>query len=349
MDNTLLNITQADRDIANRITEIYADFKVKIGELIAVRKGLRVTRFEFLITPDTKLNKITMLRDDISLMLSVPKVRIICPIPTKTAFGIEIPNTTEEFLNFNEIFSSREATDTNAILPLLLGKSIDNEVVLLDLSKAPSLLIGGQAYSGKTNLIKGMITSLINNTRYNTKLILITDKAKELETFSNSSCLLRPIITDGALALESLRELLAECQNRQKLFSEKSVKNIDAYNNIAENPLYRIVAVIDEFSFILNHEPRDFEYLVSSLAQVGRAYGIHIILSTNNLSAKNITGIIKANIPTRIAFRTENVVGSRTVIDCADAECLLSKGDMLFCSMLNKPQRIQAPLFGDLN
>lgn len=339
-------LTPEQNEAANQIVEIYSRFKVKLGPLIDLHSGNRVTRFEFELMADTKISKITMLRDDVSLMLSVPKIRIICPIPGKNAVAFEIPNNNKEFLEYNSVVLRDENLENNENLPILLGKNLNNKNTLLELSKAPHLLIGGTTCSGKTNLLKNIITNLIAFNS-NLKLLLINPQKQEFEIFENSQKLLNPIIDDEKQALESIRELCNECDKRQKLFLDKSVKNIDAYNDIAENPLYKIVAVIDEFSPLIAYEARDFEYLISNLAQRGRPCGIHIILSTNKLSPTNITGIIKANMPTRIAFQAQNPIESRTIIDCCDAECLLSKGDILLCRMLAKPERIQVPLIDE--
>ena len=337
--------TPEEKETARKITEIYSLFGVKIEALIGVLSGPRVTRFEFQVAPDTKISKITKLRDDISLMLSVPKVRLICPIPGKMAFGIEVPNGAERTAMFDEVFTTKAFTSSMDKLCVVLGKNLSNDSVCLELSKAPHVLIGGQSCSGKTTVLKNMIVSLICSTKPSeVKLLLIDPKKQAFDVFKNTDHLLEPVIYDEQNAIDSLKRLCEECVSRYQLFQTHLVKNIDAYNQAAQKPLHRIVAIIDEMSFLTKHNLGDFELAVCRIAQVGRAAGIHIVLATNDLMPQNITGIIKANIPTRIALSTNNGIESRTIMDSCDAECLLLKGDMLLCDrMLNKPQRIQAP------
>lgn len=343
------NFSLEQKETAEQIIETYARFGVKIGELISVAEGARVSRFEFSLLPDTKISKITMLRDDISLMLSVPKVRIICPIPHKTAFAIEIPNKTQRFVELDEVFDSKVFKTSQDKLCIALGKNLANEDICLELSKAPHLLIGGGMFSGKTTLLKSIICSLIfNNPSSDVKLLLMAPQRDELSLFETSKHLFSPVICDKAVAIEALNNLFCECEKRLKSFAENSVKNIDAYNDIAEEKLPKIVAIIDEFSFLTEHNLRDFETVISRLAQFGRMAGIHIILATKDLTAKTVTGIIKANIPTRIALSAQNAMESRTIMDACDAECLLSKGDLLLSnSPILKPQRIQAAFITD--
>ena len=342
--NTAKPFLPEEIEMAERITEIYARFGVKIGALSDVLSGPRVTRFEFQLDPDTKVSKITNIRDDVSLMLSVPKVRLLCPIPGKAAFGIEIPHGAEKTVTFDEVFSSESFAKSSDKLCVVLGKNLSNDSVCLELSKAPHVLIGGQAYSGKTTVLKNMIVSLIrNNNPSEVKLLLIDTQKQAFDVFKNTNHLLEPIIYDAQAAIDSLEHLVEECIRRYHLFQAHSVKNIDAYNQTVPQSLPRIVAFIDEFSPLAKCNLRDFELAVSRIAQVGRAAGIHIILATSALTTKNITGIIKANIPTRIALSVSTPTESRTIIDTCDAECLLLRGDMLLCAIMqNKPQRIQA-------
>lgn len=336
------------KEIAEQIIDIYSRFGVKIGNLISVTEGSRISRYEFSLSPDTKISKITMLRDDISLMLSVPKVRLICPVPNKMAFAIEVPNKTEKFVEFDELLKSGAFKSSTDELNIALGKNLSNANVCLELSKSPHLLIGGSSCSGKTTLLKSIICSLIlNNSPSDVKLLLIAPKKDEFEIFEKSRHLLLPMISDKDEAFEALNNLFKECEERIKLFAEHSVRNINAYNNKAENKLPKIVAVIDEFSFLTSYKLRDFETIISRLAQIGRMSGIHLVTSTKELTPKNVTGIIKANIPTRIALSTQNATESRTIMDACDAECLLLKGDLLLCNNINKPVRIQAPYITD--
>lgn len=342
-DNISFEISDHLKDTAQKIIDLYSQFGVKIGPLINASKGARVTSYEFELLPNSKVSKITRLRDDISLLLSVPKVRIICPIPEKLSFAVEVYNKCDDFVNFDDIFNSDSFKASKDKLCVVLGKNLSNQSVCLELSKAPHLLIGGQEFSGKTTLLKSMALSLVrNNKSSEIKLLIITPKKDEYVAFENSSHLMLPIISDKLQGIEALKNLCQECERRLKLFLENSVKCLDAYNSLSNEIIPKIVVLVDETEFLSKDNPSDYEFLVYNLAQKGRAAGIHIVLATGDLSFKSITGIIKANIPTRIAFKVQNPMESRTIMDASDAECLLSKGDMLLCPMFGKPQRIQA-------
>ncbi len=333
---------------AKKIVDLYSRFNVKIGNLISITEGKRVSRYEFELYPDTVVSKITKFRDDISLMLSVPKVRIICPLPNKTAFAIEVASNTEKIVQFDEVLKSSELKNSADKLCVALGKNLSNESVCINLARAPHLLIGGKANSGKTTLIKSIICSLVlSYSPAEAKILLITPKVDEYKSIENSRHLFSPIISDCREALDALNTLLEECEGRLKLFAEHSVKDITSYNNCSNKKLHRIVAIIDEFSLLTEYKPRDFEAIICRLALYGRVAGIHLIPATKQLNPKTVTGIIKANIPKRIALSTNNAMESRTIMDACDAECLLSKGDLLLCDSINQPQRIQAPYITD--
>ncbi len=342
------NYSSEQKEVAGQIKNIYSRFGIKIGNLISITEGARVSRYEFELSPDTQISKIIRLRDDISLMLSVPKVRIICPLPNKTAFAIEVANNTEKIVEFDDVFKPNEFKNSPDKPYTFLGKNLLNENACIDLSRAPHLLIGGETNSGKTTLLKSIICSLICScSPSEAKILLITPTADEYTSIKKSKHLFSPIISDCHEALDALNTLLKECENRLKLFAEHSVKDITSYNNCSNEKLHKIVAIIDEFSLLTEYKPRDFETVISRLALYGRVAGIHLLLSTKQLTPKTVTGIIKANIPTRIALSTNNAMESRTIIDACDAECLLSKGDLLLCDNINQPQRIQAPYITD--
>lgn len=329
---------------AEQIIDLYSLFGIKIEAFTGVLEGERVTRYEFRPDGGEKLSKIADLADDISLNLGVPRVRMQCPIPGKTAFGIELPNDNPKTVPFEEIFSSEEFKKSEDKLCVVLGKTLGGAVKVIELSKAPHLLIGGQLCSGKTTAMINMIVSLIKNTTpEEVKLLLVDTKKCELGAFENSKHLLAPVITEKEQAMQSLTEQANEVDRRLKIFAESGVRDITAYNRISEKPLHRTVIFIDEFSEINEEFGFGFVQSVCAIAQRGRAAGIHIVLATEHISPANVSGMIKANIPTRICFSVASPIESRTVIDARGGECLISKGDMLYLPLGSLgTERIQA-------
>lgn len=339
------DLTERERKLAEEIEKIYSLFGVKIEGLSGIMPGPRVTRFSYRVPSDTKVAKITRLRDDVSLALSVPKVRIVCPLPGEMAFGIEVPNREEKPVDFDEVFASEAFAKSQDKLCVVLGKALGNEPVCLELSKTPHVLIGGQPGSGKTTVLHNMIVSLICSAKPSeVKLLLIDPKQYAFDAFKDAAHLLQPIIYDAQDAIDSLKRLREECDRRHQLLRSHSAREINAYNAAAEEPMCRIVAIVDEMAFLACRDLREFELAVCCIAQAGRAVGIHLVLATNDLTAQTCTGLIKAVIPTRIALSTGTALASRSIMDKGDAECLLGKGDMLLCDlMMNPPRRIQAP------
>lgn len=335
--------TYEQKKKAEQIVDIYALFGIKIEAFTGVSEGPRVTRYEFRPDGGEKLSKIADLADDISLALGVPTVRMLCPIPGKMAFGIEVPNDAPKKVDFEEVFSSDEFKNSEDKLCAVLGKDLKSRNVCVELSRAPHLLLGGQTCSGKTTALNCMILSLIRNTSPDeVKLLLVDPKKCEFGVYSKSKHLLEPVITDGNQAIDALRGLVDEVDRRLSLFVENGVKDITAFNRTSDQPLCRIVVFIDEMSMVSERSPRDFETVVCQIAQKGRAAGIHIVLATSDLSTRTVTGMLKANIPTRIAFSTKSIMESRVIIDNRGAELLLLKGDMLYHPIgAMKPMRIQ--------
>lgn len=335
--------TYEEKKTAARIIDMFSAFGVKVDEFCGIAVGPRVTRYEFKPGKKEKLSKIASLADDISLFLGGYHVRMICPIPGKAAFGIEVVEREKGFVDFNDVYGSEAVSLSEDPLKVALGKDLCSKDVCMPLSKMPHLLVGGRSGSGKTALLCAMILSIVKSCSPDeARVVLIDTKGGAFSPFRGSAHLLCPVVTDPKESLEILRELYEKVESRYKLFSEHLVRNIDAYNGITEKKLHRIVAFIDESSVIMSKYPKEFEETAMLIAQRGRAVGIHLVIATNDLSSKNVTGVLKANIPSRIVLAVKDAVESRTVIDVKGAERLLSKGDMLYCPLgANMPERIQ--------
>ncbi|MBE6587974.1 MAG: TIR domain-containing protein [Ruminococcaceae bacterium] len=336
--------TYEQKKQAAQLIDLFSDFDLKVESFSGVCEGPRVTGYEFIPSKDQKLSEIASLADDFSLFLGRGHVRMICPIPGKKAFGMEIPNAKGSFVDFEEVYASEELQDPDDPLSVALGKDLYSRPLCMELSKMPHLLIGGAEGSGKTSLINTMIMSIIkSNSPDEVRLILADPKGGQLSAFESLPHLLMPVIQDPRECISALFELYEKCVGRYKLFSESMVRTLDAYNEISDNKLPRIVVFIDEASLILKAARDDFETAVCNIAQRGRAAGIHIVMATGDLSSKSIPTMIKANIPSRIALKTGSETESRAVIDQKGAERLMSKGDMLYCPLgANAPIRAQA-------
>ncbi len=327
---------------AERIIDTYALFGIKIEAFTGISQGPRVTRYEFRPDGGEKLSKIADLADDIALCLGATSLRLICPIPGKSAFGVEIPNADPKTVEFEEIFDSNEFKKSEDPLCVVLGKNIEGRNTIIELSRAPHLLIGGQTCSGKTAVITNMAVSLIKNSAPEAvKLLFIDPKNCEYSVFGGSKHLLCPVITDPTKGVEALKGLVDEIGNRLALFTQNGVRDITAYNRTSNTPVHRIVAFVDEFS-LLADASNEFEMTACRIAQMGRAAGVHLVLATGEISNRVVSGMLKANIPSRIALSVKNAIESRIIIDTIGAHRLLLKGDMLYTSIVNPtPCRVQ--------
>ena len=336
-------LTFQQKKTAERLADTFLLFGVKIEAFCGVSAGPRVTRYEFKPEASQKVSKITRLVDDISLALGVSGIRLICPIPGKLSFGVEVPNDVQKNVEFEEVYSSEQFQKSKDPLCVALGKDLEGEARIIELSRAPHLLIGGQAGTGKTTLLYSMILSLMkNNSSEEVKLLLVSPKKNEFGVFEDSDHLYIPIISDPQEGVKALNELVEEMVRRFNLLVDKGTRDITAYNRNADKPLCRIVVFIDEMSLLFKAAPNEFETAVVRIAQLSRAVGIHLVLATEDTSHKTITGIIKANIPSRIALSVKTPVESRVILDSCGAERLLSQGDMLYQSPAARyPDRIQ--------
>ena len=311
--------------------------------------------FELVPAPGVKLSRIVGLSDNIALGLAAPSVRIVAPIPGKSAVGIEIPNKERAIVSFKEIIETDTPAFKKMAIPVVLGKDITGEAQLLDLAKTPHLLIAGATGAGKSVCVNSLILSILyKRSPDEVKLILVDPKVVELKLYNDIPHLLTPVITEPKRAFQSLQYCLCEMERRYSLLDGMGVRDIVSYNNrivernIATEKLPYIVVIIDEFADLMATTGKELESTIARLAAMSRAVGIHLVLATQRPSIDVITGLIKANIPTRIAFMVASKMDSRIIIDQIGADKLLGKGDMLYASATDPfPVRIQGTYISD--
>lgn len=313
--------------------------------------GPSVTRFELSVEKGVKVSRITNLQDDIKMALAAKDIRIEAPIPGTSLVGVEVPNVETRNVNLSEVLFSKKMKFAESKLTVALGARINNEPMIMDLAKMPHGLIAGATGSGKSVCINSILVSLLyRNNPNELKLLLIDPKMVELAPYNDLPHLIAPVITDVKAATESLKWVVEEMERRYKIFADIHVRNITAYNQKVSyvERLPKIVIVIDELADLMMMSPQDVEHAIARIAQKARAAGIHMILATQRPSVNVITGLIKANVPTRIAFMVSSAVDSRTIIDSGGAEKLLGNGDMLYLGNgMNKPIRIQGNFVSD--
>jgi S-DNA-T family DNA segregation ATPase FtsK/SpoIIIE len=294
--------------------------------------GPVVTRFEVQPEPGVKVQKITSLTNDIALNLAAQSVRIEAPIPGKSAVGIELPNQKASLVHLREILGSEAFQRAQGPLVVAVGKDIAGHPIAADLTDMPHLLIAGATGSGKSVMLNAMIASLLFRcTPRQVRLVMIDPKRVELTDYNDIPHLLVPVVTNPRQAASVLKDMLRVMEQRFERFAEVGVRNIQAYNQLADvEPMYYIVIIIDELADLMMVAPADFEDIICRLAQMTRATGIHLVVATQRPSVDVITGLIKANIPSRLAFAVSSQVDSRTILDTTGAEKLLGRGDMLF-------------------
>ena len=328
---------------AKKLEETLENFGVK-AKVVQVSKGPVITRYELQPFAGVKVSKIVNLSDDIALNLAAPSIRIEAPIPGKAAIGIEIPNADTSIVSLREVIDSKNYKSTTFNVPYALGKDISGNPVIADISQMPHLLVAGATGSGKSICINAIILSILFKSNPDmVKLILIDPKVVELNQYNGIPHLLIPIVTDTKKAAGALNWAVQEMTRRYNLFAETRTKDINSYNlKETEENLPFIVIIVDELADLMMASANDVEDSICRLAQMARASGIHMIIDTQRPSVDVITGTIKANIPSRIAFSVTSVTDSRTILDMGGAEKLLGKGDMLFYpSGASKPLRIQ--------
>ncbi len=347
--NTKLNSSDKKELIenANKLEEILSNFGVD-AKVTQVTKGPSVTRFELQPSPGVKVSKIVNLSDDIALGLAASGIRIEAPIPGKAAVGIEVPNGKQTPVFLREVLENDEFINSKKKLAFSLGKDISGKCVVGDLTKMPHTLIAGATGSGKSVCINTLIISLLY--KYNpdeVKLLMVDPKVVELNVYNGIPHLLIPVVTDPKKAAAALNWAVNEMTNRYKLFADSGVRNMESYNElfnkgIIEQKLPYIVIIVDELADLMMVCPNDVEDYIGRLAQMARAAGMHLVIATQRPSVDVITGVIKANIPSRISFAVSSQIDSRTILDGSGAEKLLGKGDMLYYPVgESKPLRVQ--------
>lgn len=353
---TLLNEAKPQHKINNdiiinkakKLENTLLNFGIE-AKVVQVTKGPAITRFELQPNPGIKVSRIVSLTDDIALSLAAPSVRIEAPIPGKSVVGIEVPNDKISAVSIREVIDNKKFKYFKSNLSIALGKDIAGNIIIADLSKMPHLLIAGATGSGKSVCINTLIISLLyKSSPSEVKMILIDPKVVELNIYNGIPHLLTPVVTDPRKAAGVLNWAVQEMTNRYNLFAEHGVRDIEGYNQQADNKLYKLVIIIDELSDLMMVSPADVEEHIIRLAQMARAAGIHLVIATQRPSVDVITGVIKANIPSRISFAVSSQTDSRTILDMAGAEKLLGKGDMLFNPIgASKPLRIQGAFISD--
>lgn len=342
-----------------KLEKTFQSFGVK-ARVTRVHVGPAVTKYEVYPEAGVKVSKIVNLHDDLALALAAKDIRIEAPIPGKSAVGIEVPNKETAMVSLREVLETKQAAN-GSILSFVLGRDIAGDAVVAELNKMPHLLVAGATGSGKSVCINGIITSILMRAKpHEVKMMMIDPKKVELNIYNGIPHLLTPVVTDPKKASRALKKVVSEMERRYELFSDSGNRNIEGYNNYIkrynataseeeQQPLLPyIVVLVDELADLMMVASSEVEDAITRLAQMARAAGIHLIIATQRPSVDVITGVIKANIPSRIAFSVSSQTDSRTILDAGGAEKLLGRGDMLFTPVgSSKPTRIQGAFLSD--
>ncbi|MCX7822359.1 MAG: DNA translocase FtsK 4TM domain-containing protein [Syntrophobacterales bacterium] len=346
---------------AEVLTQKLADFGVS-GEVVNILPGPVITMFEYVPAPGIKISKIVNLQNDLTMALKALSIRIVAPIPGKAAVGIEIPNTRRQLVSIRSVIESSEFQRTSDPLTVVLGKDTTGLPVVTNLAKMPHLLIAGATGTGKSVCLNAILASLLfRNTPENLRLLLIDPKRIELSFYEGIPHLIHPVVTDVKKATKALQWAVEEMERRYSLMAEYNARNIESFNkgiterverksgeNSDVKPFPYLVIIIDELADLMMVASREVEESITRLAQMARAAGIHLVLATQRPSVDVITGLIKANIPSRISFQVSSKIDSRTILDAPGAETLLGSGDMLFLPPgTAKLQRIHGAFISD--
>lgn len=352
-ENNIRRIKSNARENAQKLEETLSSFGIG-AKVINVSVGPAFTRFELQPAPGVKVSRIVNLTDDIALNLASTGIRIEAPIPGKAAIGVEVPNKKVAPISLRSVLESREFKEHPSSLAVALGKDISGENTVIDLAKMPHVLIAGATGSGKSVCINSIVISLLyKSSPDDVKLLMVDPKVVELGVYNGIPHLLIPVVTDPNKAAGALRWAVSEMTTRYKLFADKGVRDLLGYNAVIEETgegekLPQIVIIIDELADLMMVAPHDVEDSICRLAQMARAAGMHLVIATQRPSVNVITGVIKANIPSRISFAVSSQVDSRTILDMAGAEKLLGKGDMLYYPVgIPKPVRVKGAFVTD--
>lgn len=341
------------------LERVLSDFQIS-GRVVEIHEGPAVTQFEVEIKAGTKVSRITSIDKEIALALAAKDVRIQAPIPGKSTVGVEIPNNKIIPVPIREVLSRPTKDSVKANIPVALGKDLMGQIKWADISKMPHLLVAGSTGSGKSVCINSFIATILMTKRPDeVKLVMVDPKKVELSNYNGIPHLLWPVVTDPKKASAALQKVVAMMEHRYELFSEKGVKNIAGYNEWVEEEnkksgselekkMYYLVVIIDELADLMVVASKEVEDSIMRITQMARAAGIHLIVATQRPSTDVITGVVKANIPSRISFAVASQIDSRTILDMKGAEKLLGKGDMLYLPMgENTPTRIQGNFISD--
>ncbi|MEK4129073.1 DNA translocase FtsK [Solibacillus sp. FSL W8-0474] len=343
---------------AKKLEQTFLSFGVK-AKVTQVHLGPAVTKYEVLPDTGVKVSKIVGLQDDLALALAAKDIRIEAPIPGKSAIGIEVPNSEVAMVTLREVIEANEQVKVGSKLFVSLGRDVTGQSISAELNKMPHLLVAGSTGSGKSVCINGIIISVLMRAKPSeVKMMMIDPKMVELSVYNGIPHLLAPVVTDARKAAQALQKVVSEMERRYDLFSHSGTRNIEGYNDFIEMnneglsekqpKLPYIVVIVDELADLMMVASSEVEDAITRLAQMARAAGIHLIIATQRPSVDVITGIIKANIPSRIAFAVSSAVDSRTILDMGGAERLLGRGDMLYLPAgASKPVRVQGAFVSD--
>ena len=335
-----------------KLIETLNNFNIPCN-ILQINKGPTITRYEIQPAPGIKVSRITGLSSDIALALATSDIRMEAPIPGKSAIGIEVPNKIKTSVSLRSLIESKEYKNADTNIPFALGKDIAGKNIISSIDKMPHLLIAGATGSGKSVCINSLIMSILFKAKpEDVKLILIDPKVVELSVYNGLPHLLIPVVTDPRKAANALNWAVSEMTNRYKIFAQNSVRDLASFNDKMDQKgkekMAKIVIIIDELADLMTAASSEVEEYITRIAQLARACGMHLVIATQRPSVDVITGVIKANIPSRIAFAVSSHIDSRTILDTGGAEKLLGKGDMLYHPMgLPKPIRIQGTFISD--
>lgn len=333
------------------LNRLFSDFNLD-AKVDRVVSGPTVTLYELILSPGVKVQRLLSLEDDFCVALGSPDLRILTPIPGKSAVGIEVPNNIRRIVTLGDIFSDKDKKLTGDLLNVPLGKNLSGKIVYMDISRMPHILIAGATNSGKSSCLNSIVSSLLMKVRpSDARFIMIDPKMVELSIYNGIPHLLSPVIINPKKAASALAWVVEEMEKRFKLLLDRNFKSLERYNIEARRnhdeddefkPMPYILVFIDELADLMMVSASEVEDSICRIAQMGRAVGIHLIISTQRPSVNIITGLIKANIPSRIAFMVTSNIDSRVILDCGGAEKLVGRGDMLYLPYyLNRPERIQ--------